>query len=386
MLFTGLYNYFQIRKLKFYLKKKNAPQILYPAIQMTNGCNKQCRGCLRSANTSSQKTDFTSFLKYSDDLKSLSTAYIPEYQFVTGGEPTIWKSDGKDIVDVLITLSDLNIIGTIFMPTNGKVFEDMTFARNFFKRLSSGVNNKVTVGISISEYQENLGESGYIALDNLIRLSKEPGMKIYPLIMVTLSVDDDTDKRLAKLYPGVFQRVTPFAPLGDASDMTDRAPSLNLAGKKKDSLGAYLPHFKKDVIQKLQISAGEFDTLTNVEIIDKLSLHAHCGTSPFIDNKWHYCLPFKDDPRFDLCGIGEMKAGTIDNFLDNAGLLNCIRAEGLLSGIEEHKNDLTPETRDRLETLFITGAGVPVAYRGCMACKALYDVGVISELNEVVSN
>lgn len=380
MIFAGFYNYFQLRKWKAYLKKKNVPEILYPAIQMTNACNKQCRGCLRSANTDALKIGYDSFEKYMEDLRNFAGAYILEYHFVTGGEPTIWKSERKDIVDALIGLSDLNLIGTIYMPTNGKVFEDIDYARDFFKRLSSRTDRNVTVGISVSEYQENLGKSGYMALDNIIRLSKEPGMKIFPLILVTLSVDDDTDKRLNTLYPGIFQRVTPFAPLGDASDMMDIAPSLSLAGKKRDTLGAYLPHFKKDVMQKLKISAGEFDSLPNAVIIDKLSLYAHCGTSPFIDDKWHYCLPFKDDARFDLCNIGEMSAGTIPRFLNNAGLLNCIRAEGLLTGIEEHKTDLTPETMDKLENLYAPSSKVSVAYRGCMVCKAMYDIGVVKEL------
>jgi hypothetical protein len=260
LIFADFYNYFQIRKWKSYLRKQNAPQILYPAIQMTNGCNKQCRGCLRSANTNAKKTGYDTFNKYLDDIRNLSGAYIPEYQFVTGGEPTIWKSQGKDIVDALCALSDLKLIGTIYMPTNGKVFEDIVYAREFFKRLSSGTDRDVTVGISISEYQENLGESGYIPLDNIIRLSGEPGMKIFPLILVTLLVDDDTDIRLKKIYPGIFQRVTPFAPLGDASDMTDSAPSLSLSGKKRDTLGAYLPHFKKEVMNKLKISSGNSTT------------------------------------------------------------------------------------------------------------------------------
>jgi len=266
------------------------------------------------------------------------------------------------------------------MPTNGRKFEDINYTRDFAKRVSARISRNITVGMSISKHQDNLGESGYIAADNLVRVSKEPGMKINPIFLVNLTTDDDTDIRLKKIYPEVFQKVTPFAPFGDASEMDDLAPSLCLTGKNKDALGSFYPYYKQDVMNRLKISGREFNRLPNAEIIDRLSLHTYCGMSPFVNEKWHYCLTFKDDPRFDLCAIGEMREGTIPDFLDNAGLLNCIRAEGLISGVNEHKNELTPETRYKLEELYSPSSKVSIAFRGCMICKAMYDIGVVKEL------
>lgn len=382
-------NYYQIRKFKAAQAKladRPAFNYLYPAIQMTNACNKQCKACLRSANSDVTKVEYDVFEKYLGDLRNLSESYHLEYQFVTGGEPAIWKSQGFDIVDVLASLFELNLIKTITMPSNGKVFEDINFAREFFTRLSSRINGTMIVGISIAEYQENLTDSGYIAMDNLIKLSKEPGMKFLPVILVTLSVNDDTDQRLGKIYPGVFQRVTPLAPLGDASDMKDLSPSLTLNGKNKDTLGSFYPHYKDDVMNKLKISGRDFDRMANSEIIDRMSLHTHCGMSPFVDDKWHYCLPYKDDQRFDLCRIGEMREGTIPDFLNDAGAINCFRAEGLITAIKDHKKNLTKDTREKLEELFRSSSRVSIAYRGCMVCKAFYDIGVVEELLNEHSN
>jgi len=376
-------NYYQIRKFKAAqarLANRPAGNYLYPAIQMTNACNKQCRACLRSANSDVAKVEYDVFEKYLGDLRNLSESYHLEYQFVTGGEPTIWKSQGFDIVDVLADLFELNLIKTIAMPSNGKVFEDINFAREFFKRLSSRINGTIIVGISIAEYQENLTDSGYVAMDNLIKLSKEPGMKFFPVILVTLSVDDDTDQRLRKIYPGVVQRVTPLAPLGDASDMKDISPSLSLKGRNKDALGSFYPYYKEDVVAKLKISPKDFDRMPNAKIIDGLSLHAHCGASPFVDDKWHYCLPYKDDPRYDLCNIGEMREGTIPDFLNDAGVLNCFRAEGLITALKDHKKSLKKDTREKLEEFFKPSVKVSIAYRGCMVCKAMHDIGVVEEL------
>ncbi len=362
------------------MKTENAIKELYPAIQMTAACNKQCRACLRSANADSLKIQSGTFDMYLDDLRVLAAVHEIKFQFVTGGEPTIWRSNGRDTVDVLASLFNLKLIETITMPTNGKLFEDMNYARDFFTRLSAQIDRRMVVGISIAGYQENLTESGCVALDNLLSLSKEPGMKFMPVVLVTLPVEDDIDQRIKKIYPGVFQRVTPLAPMGDAIDMSDECPALSLSGNDKSSVGSFLPYFKKDVMGKLKVSSDEFDSMDNSVIMDRLSLHAHCGASPFIDGKWHFCLPFKEDSRYDLCGIGGMKADTIERFLERAPFLNRIRTDGLLTAVNEHRVLLSHETGERLDSLLAGKSKVSVAYRGCMVCRALYDIDVIKEL------
>jgi len=357
---------------------------LYPALQMTNACNKNCRACLRSANTVDDKIKSEVFAGYLRDIQKASELYKIQYQFVTGGEPTIWKEPGKDITDILISLSELELIDIISMPTNGKVFEDLNFAREFFTKLSRGLKTNIITGISIADYQENLGENGYIALDNLITISSEPGMKFTPIIMVTLSVEDNTDKRLAEIYPGIFQRVTPLAPLGYAAEMDESVPSLNLAGKDKSTLGAFLPHFVKDIHDKLGISTVEVIDTPNYILMDKLSHHNHCGCSPFIDSKWNYCLPLKDDTRFNLCSIGDFETDTIGNFLKTAPLMRAYREEGILTAVNRLQDKLKPESQEKLDHLLSEKSLVPVAYRGCMICKSLYDLGIVDELNTSV--
>lgn len=374
------YNYLQMRKMKKMQEEVPVIRDIFPALQMTAACNKQCRACLRSANADAMKIGAGTFDMYLDDLRALSVKYSLKFQFVTGGEPTIWRSHGRDTVDVLASLFNLGFIETVTMPTNGKVFEDINHAREFFGRLSSQIDRKAIVGISIAGYQENLSENGYVALDNLLAISSEPGMKVIPVVLVTLSVEDDIDRRISRIYPGVPQRVTPLAPLGDATDMAGECPSLSLSGNDKSTVGAFLPYFRKDVMKKLNVSSSEFDSMSNSVLMDRLSLHAHCGASPFIDGVWHYCLPFKEDSRFDLCSIGEMKPGVLESFLARNPFMNCIRTEGVLSAVEEHRPQLSRETTERLKHLLSPEARVSVAYRGCMVCRALYDIGVIKEL------
>jgi hypothetical protein len=366
------------------VEKENSmdAEILYPAIQMTNACNKNCPACLRSANTSADHMNYAVFKNYLADLRTLGPIYDIQHQFVTGGEPTIWKDryDYKDIVDVLIALSEPGLIGHITMPSNGKVFEDVTSTRDFFTRLSKHIQHPIIVGISIANYQQNLTESGYIALDNVLRISQEPGMQVLPVILVTLSRQDDMDKRLHRIYPGVIQRITPLAPLGNAADMAQDCPSLSLDGTDKAPLGDFLPYFKNEAQAKLGISETEFDAIPNAVLMDKLSLHNHCGNSPFIDGTWHYCMPFKDDARFDLCPVGGMGPDTISAFLALAPVIGGIRSNGIITTVLKLRESLSTEKKDAFDDLFAPAKTVSVAYRGCMICKELHDRGVLGEM------
>jgi hypothetical protein len=98
-----------------------------------------------------------------------------------------------------------------------------------------------------------------------------------------MSADDDIDLRLQKIYPGVIQRVVPLAPLGDAEGMEELCPSLSLTGRDKKPLGTFLPYYRKDIIHKLNISESDFNAFPNSSLLDMMSLYAHCGDSPFVD-------------------------------------------------------------------------------------------------------
>ncbi|HPX91069.1 MAG TPA: hypothetical protein PKZ93_06100, partial [Spirochaetota bacterium] len=104
-----LYNYAQVIKGKRNTKPWTT---LYPALQITNTCNKQCKGCLREANSYHYKMSYECFKSYLIDLQRLSESNLIKYQFVTGGEPTIWKDNEMDITDAIINLFKLNIIET----------------------------------------------------------------------------------------------------------------------------------------------------------------------------------------------------------------------------------------------------------------------------------
>lgn len=354
---------------------------LFPALQLTSACNKRCKSCLRPPDEKHHKITEEDLRKYLSDLNTVSGSRAIKYQFVTGGEPTLWRDHGMDIVDALAAFHELGLIGLLTMPTNGKRFEDLAFTRDFVNRLSEKATRPTIIGISIATYQENLTDSGCTALDNLLSVCEDGEPRIVPIILVTLSVKDDTYDRIDKIYPKIVKRVTALAPLGVASQSTE-CPSLNLNSSDKTPLGAFLPHFKHDVMGKLRLSEGDFDALPNVALMDKLSLFDNCGDSPFIDDRWHYCLPYRDDARFDLGPIGAIQPDSIDRFLDANPAIRAIREKGILTAVEAYKHQLSAATAAKLDSLFNGRSAVPVAYRGCMLCKKLGEIGVIDELLE----
>lgn len=359
---------------------------LFPAIQMTSVCNKRCRVCLRPPEEKSYTITHDTFSKYIDDLRMLSSCREIKYQFLTGGEPTLWRDGDVDIVDILAVCHELGFLGLITMPTNGQRFENPDYARDFVARLSAKVTRPTVVGISIATYQNNLTANGCVALDNLISACTQEDAKVVPIILVTLSVQDDAYERLKQRYPHVAKRVTALAPLGIASSAVADCPSLALNSADKTPLGSFFPHFRRDVMSKLRLSEKAFDAMLNAELLDKLSLFNNCGDSPFIDDRWRFCLPFREDARFDLGAIGSIRSDTIDQFLERHAALCAIHDLGVLSAAKAYKHRLTAATAHKFEALLSGETLVSVAYRGCMLCKKLGEIGVIDEMLELSDN
>lgn len=354
---------------------------LFPALQITSACNKRCKSCLRPSGEKPRKMSEEALFSYLSDLSACSASREIKYQFVTGGEPTLWRDSGLDIVDALAAFHGLDCIGILTMPTNGKRFEDLDYTRDFIGRLSKKASRPTVIGVSIATYQENLTDSGYTALDNLLSVCADGQAKAVPIILVTLSVDDDTYDRLDKIYPQVYKRVTALAPLGVASRST-QCPGLDLGSSDKAPLGAFLPHFKRDVMGKLRLSESEFYALSNDVLLDRLSLFNNCGDSPFIDDRWHYCLPYREDARFDLGPVGAIEADCFDRFLQANPVIRAIRENGIVTAARAYRHALSASSAEKLDGLLNGKQSVSVAYRGCMLCKKLGEIGVMDELLE----
>ncbi|MBW2529515.1 MAG: radical SAM protein [Deltaproteobacteria bacterium] len=353
---------------------------LFPALEITEACNKTCTACLRPHPKATRKMSREQLSAYRKDLRALSANHRIRYQFVTGGEPTVWKDGSLDIADALGALAQLDFIDVLTVPTNGKVFEKLDVTQELLRRISRLAGRPVVVGLSIAEYQENLDERGSKPLDHLLRVSEEEDVNVLVITLVTLARDDGTSDRLSRQYPHVFQRITPLAPMGRAEQMLSRCPSLCLGSTDKGGLGAFREPFRQDVTAKLKVSDADFDALPNDELLNRLSAFNNCGQSLFIDDRWRYCLPLRHDAAFDLGAIGEMRADAVREFIAERPLLQAIRADGVVDAVRARRDSLSCTARRALDALWDPETTVSPAYRGCMVCKAFYDRGILTEL------
>ncbi len=353
---------------------------LYPALQLTDACNKRCRACLRVPGEKTNSRRFETIKQYIGDIERLTNNYKVDFQFVTGGEPTLWKEKENDVGDIIILLSGTGNVKNITMPTNGKRFEKMSYIEDLFQKISNGVDQAIIVGISIADYQDNFINGRCKPLENLLAATQKTSNKIFPVALVTLMKQDDMSVELEKAYPDIIQRITPLAPLGAGEDMMTECPSFSLSGNDKSNVGSFLPQFTLDVTSKLKISKEEFFAMKNSDIMNQLSLFAHCGNIPFVDETWHYCLPFKENSDYDLARIGDMTGDTINNFLSDKPFLKSIRTKGVLETVNICKDKLSTSTREKVEQIFSPNHQVSVAYRGCMICKEFAEAGVWNEL------
>lgn len=89
-----------------------------------------------------------------------------------------------------------------------------------------------------------------------------------------------------------------------------------------------------------------------------------------------------EDIRFDLCNIGDFKNNTITGFPDLAPFMRAYREDGVLSAVSGLKDKLIPETRGKLDHLLSADQAYIYCLQGSMVCKAMYNIGVVNELNQ----
>ena len=71
----------------------------------------------------------------------------------TGGEPTLWKEDGRDLVDILIASARGGALPTF--NTNGSYFDDYAKCHDFFHRYLDNTDTPLKTFISMDKFHKN---------------------------------------------------------------------------------------------------------------------------------------------------------------------------------------------------------------------------------------
>ena len=153
----------------------------------------------------------------------------------TGGEPTLWKEDGKDLVDVLVATAKGGALPTY--NTNGSYFDDYDKCYEFFHRYMDSSDTPLKTFISMDKFHKNYDqETGRAkSLDNVIRVletfpdEKRALLSTHVVIIVTKDPNSSLPEGMKKHYgsKGITFGDFPMLNIGKAKDLKDQLPEFS---------------------------------------------------------------------------------------------------------------------------------------------------------------
>jgi len=153
----------------------------------------------------------------------------------TGGEPTLWEEDGKDLVDILIATARAGVLPTY--NTNGSYFNDYDRTCEFFRRYLSNSDTHLKTFISMDKFHKNYNpDTGRAkSLDNIVRAyeafpeDKRTLLSTHVVIIVTRDPDSSLPEEMKKHYGsmGITFGDFPMLDIGKAKDLKDQMPEFS---------------------------------------------------------------------------------------------------------------------------------------------------------------
>jgi hypothetical protein len=167
------------------------------------------------------------------DCKSLSNSYWN--MNYTGGEPTLWEEDGKDLVDILIATAKAGILPTY--NTNGSYFEDYDRSYLFFHRYVDNTDTPLKTFISMDKFHKNYDQASGRAksLDTLLKVlatfspDQRELLPVHIVIIVTRDPNSSLPEEMKKFYgsKGITFGDFPMLNIGKAKDLKDQLPEFS---------------------------------------------------------------------------------------------------------------------------------------------------------------
>jgi MoaA/NifB/PqqE/SkfB family radical SAM enzyme len=152
----------------------------------------------------------------------------------TGGEPTLWKGEGKDFVDILIATANAGQLPTY--NTNGSFFDDYDKGREFLQRYVDHADTPLKTFISMDKFHKNYDqETGRAkSLDNIARAiesfpnEKRKLLSVHVIIIVTKDADSSLPEDMKRHYGamGITFGDFPMLNIGKAKNLQDQLPEF----------------------------------------------------------------------------------------------------------------------------------------------------------------
>jgi organic radical activating enzyme len=152
----------------------------------------------------------------------------------TGGEPTLWKEDGKDLADILIATARAGILPTY--NTNGSYFEDYGKSCEFFRKYLDNSDTPLKTFISMDKFHKNYDtEVGRArSLDTLLKVletfpkNERKLLPVHVVIIVTKDPASSLPEEMKQYYGsmGITFGDFPMLNIGRAKKLSDQLPEF----------------------------------------------------------------------------------------------------------------------------------------------------------------
>jgi hypothetical protein len=153
----------------------------------------------------------------------------------TGGEPTLWEEDGKDLMDILIASANAGTIPTY--NTNGSLFTDYDRTHAFFHRYIDNADTPLKTFISMDKFHKNYDpETGRAkSLDHIVKAGepspadKRDLLPTHVVIIVTRDPDSSLPEEMKRHYGslGITFGDFPMLEIGKAKNLKDQLPEFS---------------------------------------------------------------------------------------------------------------------------------------------------------------
>ncbi len=150
----------------------------------------------------------------------------------TGGEPTLWKEESKDLANILIATAKANQLPTY--NTNGSYFENYGKSYEFFHRYLDNADTPLKTFISMDKFHKNYDQKTGRAksldtlMDVLDKFSEEQKklLSVHVIIIVTKDPNSSLPQDMKKHYGamGISFSDFPMMEIGKARNLKDQLP------------------------------------------------------------------------------------------------------------------------------------------------------------------
>jgi MoaA/NifB/PqqE/SkfB family radical SAM enzyme len=153
----------------------------------------------------------------------------------TGGEPTLWEEDGKDLIDILVATAKGNALPTY--NTNGSYFNNYKKCSEFFRRYLDQTDIPLKTFISMDKFHKNYDQEKGRAksLDNLAKMldtfpkEQRELLPVHIVIIVTKDPNSSLPEEMKKYYGamGITFGDFPMLNIGKAKKLKDQLPEFS---------------------------------------------------------------------------------------------------------------------------------------------------------------